>query len=165
MKRNQWILLLVLVAASAISGNLWAELQLSDKPGPNQFLGETPKEVYGTLTFSAAVESLRFIDREMTSFRELTTKTSKSLSERERREFQDRFWENQHLGYPNHRNVIEGTLKKQDYLIKKLEYELAKERLAGGKKIPAAEINRLKETYEITERELEKYLKNYQIAD
>lgn len=150
--------LVVLIAFPGVG-----ELKLTARKGADR-----PEPVRYTLntrfSYENALGCIERIRGALSSFEKLTEKTKTSLSEKELREIGHTGWEMQNLGFPNAVGALEGTLRKQNYQIKKLEFELAKEHHAGGK-ITEKELERKHQAYEHAERSFQKFWDSFQIAD
>ena len=90
---------------------------------------------------------LNQIREALQSFHKLTEKTRNTLSSDELAAIGNTSPETHLLGFKNWPDAIEGTLRKQQYLIKKLEYELAGEKLRSGR-INKSEYERIKAVFE-----------------
>ncbi len=75
-----------------------------------------------------ALFSLQKMQGSLMSFRILTEEAKGKISKQRLKEIGNTDWETQHLGFTNMPRSIEGALRKQDYLIKELCYQLAKEK-------------------------------------
>ena len=80
-----------------------------------------------------SLSTLNQINSALESFRKLTELSVGKIPEEKLKEIGNTGWEIQNLGFMNWGGAIKGTLYKQDYLIKKLEYELALEKAKNGK--------------------------------
>jgi hypothetical protein len=125
----------------------------------------TPKTIYEGLKFERAHENFGDIRKALGSFRELTESLDKSLYNERKKKIGYMAWETQNLGLPNGSNYVEGVLMKQDYLIKKMEYELAKQRSESGRRVNANDLSNLKAKYLSSEKRLVDYLNAYTYAD
>ena len=100
----------------------------------------------------------------LSSFRKLTeqgkTKFKKDILD----QIGNTGWEVQTLGFHNWPNTIEGTLRLQDYQIKKLEFALAVERYEKGK-IAKDAVEQAQKTYNDAKSDMQEFLDSYSIAD
>ena len=129
----------------ACSSSVVADLDL--KPiHPDESIEYTFDERF---SFDNALISLSNIKDSLGSFRELTDniRSKKAINITE---VDNTDWETQHLGFSNMTSAIEGTLRKQDYLIQKLQYELITEK---------------KKTTVISNEELSKQYKKYRESE
>lgn len=72
--------------------------------------------------------------------------------------------ETQTLGFQNWVGTVEGTLKQQDYQIKKLEFELAQQRYKDGK-INKTELDQKAAKYQKSKREFLAFWQSFKVAD
>ena len=114
--------LLITILIIALSSSVIAGLDL--KPiHPDESSEYTFEKRF---SFDNALISLNNIKESLKSFRDLTDKI-RSKKTINISEVGNTDWETQHLGFSNMVSAIEGTLRKQDYLIQKLQYELISE--------------------------------------
>lgn len=73
-------------------------------------------------------------------------------------------WEIQYLGFHNWVSTVEGTLRRQDYRIKKLELELARKRYESGE-IARRELEQKEIEHEESKREFQRFMDSFTIAD
>jgi hypothetical protein len=67
------------------------------------------------------------------SFRQLTEEAQGKIPKARLKAIGNTDWDMQELGFANNPNILEGTLKKQDYEIKKLQWERVQQRVKEGK--------------------------------
>ncbi len=115
-------------------------------------------------SFQSALTGVQSINNWLESFRDLTKLTADRISLAEKEQVGNLDWEMQVLGFYNWPKTVEGTLRKQEYEISKLEYELALERNASGK-VSRAEVMEKEKRYQETRKEMERFLANFHIAD
>lgn len=72
--------------------------------------------------------------------------------------------ETQTLGFTNWVGAVEGTLKKQDYQIKKLEFELAQEQYKA-EKINKATLDQKVAQYQMSKQEFQAFWQSFGVAD
>jgi hypothetical protein len=111
-----------------------------------------------------ALSSLRKIEASLESFRTLTDEAKGKIPGKKLREIGNTDWETQHLGFKNMPGCIEGALRKQDYLIKELRYQLAKEKL-NKKAITEAELLETKRAFEQAEKSFQAFWDSFGVAD
>ncbi len=68
------------------------------------------------------------------------------------------------VGFANWPLVVETMLRKQDFEIKKLQYELGKEKLELGK-INRSELDQLERVYQEADREFMRFWNNHHLSD
>ena len=113
---------------------------------------------------SNALTGVQYINDWLKSFRELTKLTADRVSPEEKQQVGNLGWEVQNLAFYNWVKSVEGTLCKQEYEIRKLEYELALERNAAGK-VSQAEVAEKEKTYQEARNNLQNFLNKFHIAD
>jgi hypothetical protein len=111
-----------------------------------------------------ALSSLQNIRASLMSFRVLTEEIKDKISKGRLKEIGNTDWETQHLGFKNMPGCIEGALRKQDYVIKELRYELAKERVKQ-KAISERELLDAQKAFERAEKSFQTFWDNFGIAD
>jgi hypothetical protein len=67
------------------------------------------------------------------SFRQLTEEAQGKIPKAKLKAIGNTDWDMQELGFANNPNILEGTLKKQDYEIKKLQWERVQQGVKEGK--------------------------------
>jgi len=115
-------------------------------------------------SLSQALKGVQSIDNWLKSFRELTKLTSNRISPEEKQQVGNLDWEMQNLGFYNWVKSVEGTLYKQEYEIRKLEYELALERNISGK-VSNAEVLDKERKYQDASNNIQNFLAIFHIAD
>lgn len=127
--------------------------------------GEPVKYTFNNrFSFDSAIESLRGIRNMLSSFTILTEQARKSIPKEKMNEIGYTSGEEQTLGFSNTPNAVEGALRKQEYLIKKLRYELA------GYKLKSGEINqdlykKIEKEYQDEKASFKIFWNEFQIAD
>lgn len=111
-----------------------------------------------------ALLGVEYITGWLKSFAELTTLTAKQVSLEEKQQIGNLGVEMQTIGFYNWPKVVEGTLRKQEYEIAKLEYELAVERQVAGK-VSQGEVNEKEKKYQEASSNIQKFLAKLHIAD
>lgn len=106
-----------------------------------------------------ALESLSRVKGALSSFVQLT-ESGKPASE----EFEYTGWEYQNLGFPNWTGAIEGSLRKQDYQLKKLELELARKQYEDGE-ISQESLQEKQNAYNLAEGEFQAFWNSFTVAD
>jgi len=112
-------------------------------------------------------EALTSLDRVrlyLESFRLLTEEAQGSISRKRLKEIGNTDWETQYPGFKNIPLCIEGTLRKQDYLIKKLLYESAKHGVKDGT-VGGKALSEAKRAFEDSEKSFQTFRDNFGIAD
>lgn len=116
------------------------------------------------LSTSHSLESLAMIRSALESFRKLTEATAGALPKERLAEIGNTGWEMQNLGFVNHVEAVKGTLLKQEYLIKKLTYELAERKSKSGE-IDQKDLSKAKREYEHSEKQFLDFWDAFGIAD
>lgn len=122
---------------------------------------ESLKEIFSA---GEAVYRMGQIMDALGSFRLLTEKAEGKIPPDEMGSVGNTGWEIQYLGFHNWTNTVLGTLLLQDYQIKKLECELAGERLGAGK-IEQKEWEEKEDEYLTAKNKFQQFLDSYSIAD
>ena len=116
------------------------------------------------LSVGRSLESLAAIQSALDSFRELTKASAGKIPEKKLAEIGNTGWEMQNLGFVNHVGTVRGTILKQDYLIKKLTYELAQRKLKSGEIDPKS-LFEVQGEYENAEKRFQEFWSAFGIAD
>ncbi len=100
----------------------------------------------------------------LNSFHTLTEKSKSALGQKALSEVGNTDWEVQNLGFTNWVTSVEGTIKKQNYQMKKLEFELAKKQYED-KEIVKAVLDQKAVSYQQAKQELQKFWNSFKISD
>lgn len=137
-----------------------AELKL----GP--FHRDEPAEYTFEHRFSLdnALSFLKRVHGSLQSFRDLTEEAREKISQDKLKKIGNTDWETQNLGFPNQVKSIEGTLRKQDYQIKKLQFQLIQEQTkqGTGKK---EELGEAQKAYERAEQSFREFWDELKVKD
>lgn len=114
--------------------------------------------------FSNALTGMDYIQQYLSSFKKLTKQTAGQLSAEEQQQIGNLGWEMQNLGFRNWTQTVEGALRKQNYEIQRLEYELAKERFLN-EKITKNEFSAKERQFLLARQEWDQFISNAHIAD
>lgn len=116
--------------------------------------------------FSAenSLENLAAVKSALDSFRKLTAAAADTLPKKRLAEIGNTSWEIQSLGFVNYVEGIKGTLLKQDYLIKKLRYELEQRKSESGEST-GKDLMETKADFEKAEKQFQKFWDAFGIAD
>jgi hypothetical protein len=132
---------------------------LTDKPvHPDEPISETLNQRF---SFANALSRLQQIDQALDSFRQLTDK-SRNTSAIAAVGNTDP--ETQTLGFQNWVGSLEGTLRQQDYQVKRLELELAQKQFEDGE-ISQAVLNEKTQNLQKAKKDFQAFLKSFKIAD
>jgi hypothetical protein len=115
-------------------------------------------------SFDNAMERLKQIESALESFRKLTELSEKKLGKNPLSKIDNTGWEIQNLGFPNWSGDIEGTLRKQHYLIQKLELELAEILFSAGK-LAQKELDKKKQAAKAAQEGFQKFSDSASVAD
>jgi hypothetical protein len=116
------------------------------------------------LSTDRSLDSLAIIQSALESFRKLTEAAAGKIPKGKLSEIGNTGWEMQNLGFVNHVEAVKGTLLKQDYLIKKLTYELAQTRSKTGE-TDQKTLSETKSEYEKAEKQFRQFWDDFGIAD
>lgn len=111
-----------------------------------------------------SLENLDAVKSALDSFRKLTAAAAGKIPKKRLAEIGNTGWEIQNLGFANYVGGLRGTLLKQDYLIKKLEYELAQRKAKAGE-ITGKELLEAKGEFEKAEKQFQKFWDTFGIAE
>ena len=149
------MVLLVFIALPVV-----AELKLED-PSRSEPAGHAFNKRFSLET---SLDCINKIKRALESFRMLTEKGKGKPSTEELSTIGNMKWETQHLGFHNWVAAVEGTLRKQDYQIKRVEFELAEEKYKAGR-IKKEELEEKEINYKKAERDFQAFWDSFSIAD
>jgi hypothetical protein len=128
---------------------------------PDEPVNHTLEERFSLENSLRATEQIKGA---LNSFRQLSEKSKVALGKEAVSEVENTDPETQTLGFSNWVGTLEGTLKKQDYQVKKLEFELAQEQYKDGK-INKAVLDQKAAQYQKTKREFQAFWNSFRIAD
>lgn len=111
-----------------------------------------------------ALTGVQNINDWLKSFQALTNLTADRITPEEKLQIGNLSADMQTIGFYNWVKSVEGTLRKQNYDIQKLEYELALERMASGK-VSQAEVSEKERRYQEASRQMQDFLRTFHIAD
>jgi hypothetical protein len=151
---------LIIFSIIAISFPAYSDLDL--KPvHPDESAAYTYNERFSS---KRSLESLTIIKSALESFKKLTETAANKISKETLAKIGNTSWEMQNLGFVNHVEVVKGTILKQEYLIKKLTYELAQRKSKSGE-INQRDLLELKREYEKAEKQFQEFWNTFGIAD
>jgi Spy/CpxP family protein refolding chaperone len=126
---------------------------------------ESVKYTYeNRFSLESSLESLQQIQGYLKSFQVLTEETKAKVSRQKMKEIGNTDWETQNMGFRNFPRGIEGTLRKQDYQIRELRYQLAKEKFKQ-KVIGEKELAEAKQAFEEAEKSFQTFWDKFGISD
>ena len=111
-----------------------------------------------------ALERLGQIRSALNSFRKMTEWSQGQNGREKLEEIGHTEWETQHLGFENWAGSIEGALYRSHYLITKLRYELALEKVKSGR-MEKAELEPVKQDYRRAEQDFKRFWEAFSVAD
>jgi peptidoglycan hydrolase CwlO-like protein len=152
--KSKFIFALVMLAVILIAVPVWS--------GSDETAADTDDEE--RFSFDNAMERLKQIESALESFRKLTELSEKKLDKTALSKIDNTGWEIQNLGFPNWGGDIEGTLRKQHYLIQKLEFELAEILFKAGK-LTQKELDKKKQAFKAAQEGFQKYSDSASVAD
>ncbi|MEZ4599580.1 MAG: hypothetical protein R2940_07305 [Syntrophotaleaceae bacterium] len=132
-----------------------------DSVHPDEPADTTYNERFST---RRSLESLEALTSALDSFRKLTKASAGKIPRQTLEKIGYTGWEMQNLGFENHVGTVKGTLLKQEYLIKKLTYELAQTK-ARPEDFSQEGLSAAKMDYEKAEKQFQDYWDAFRIAD
>ena len=156
------VLLRVLIACLIIVTGVSAHGQTTLTPvSPDEPASHTFDERF---SIKSSLQSLGTIQSALESFRKLTEATANTLPKGRLSQIGNTGWEIQNLGFVNHVGTVRGTLLKQDYQIKKLEYGLAQLKSKSGE-VSQGDLLKAKAEYEKAHTQFLEFWNTFRIAD
>jgi hypothetical protein len=150
----------VACAIILMSVSSYGEMTLG--PGhPDEPAGHTLDQRFSTTN---SLQSLAAVQSALESFRKLTEAAADKIPKKRLAEIGNTGWDMQNLGFVNHVGTIKGTLLKQDFLMKKLAYELAQLRSKSGE-VSQRDLLESKAEYEKAEKQFQQFWSTFRIAD
>lgn len=137
-----------------------ADLELQ-KVHPDEPINYTLQQRF---SFDDSLGRIKQIDGALNSFRSLTEKSKPVLGNKAVSEVGNTGWETQNLGFTNWVGAVEGTLRKQDYQIKKLEYQLAQKQYED-KAISQSILNQKQAAYRKAKKDFQVFVNSFSVAD
>ncbi len=115
-------------------------------------------------SLDSAFSSLERIQGSLRGFRDLTEEAWGRISKERLQKSGNTEWEAQSVSFSNQLKSIEGTLRMQDYLIKKLQYQLIQEQTkqGTGKK---GDLREAQKAYEQSEQSFREFREGYNGKD
>ncbi|MBN1142575.1 MAG: hypothetical protein JXB25_12385 [Deltaproteobacteria bacterium] len=155
MIQNALLVFLLLVAVSA-------QAETGLKPvHPDEPADHTCEQRF---SIENALERLGQIRSALDSFRKMTDWSQGQIGREKLEEIGHTEWEIQHLGFENWAGSVEGALYRSDYLIKKLRYELALEKVTSGR-LEKTELEPLERDYRRAEQDFNRFWEAFAVAD
>jgi hypothetical protein len=151
---------IIICSILAISLSAHAELIL-DPIHPDEPADYTYNERFST---RSSLNSLDAIKSSLESFRKLTEASAGKIPKDTLTKIGNTGWEMQNLGFPNHVGTVKGTLLKQEYLIKKLTYELAQTKSRSGE-VSQADLSAAKADSEKAEKQFQDFWNSFRVSD
>jgi hypothetical protein len=111
-----------------------------------------------------SLECLSRIRSALESFRKLTEATDAKIAMGVLTNVGNTGWETQNLGFMNWPGTIEGTLYKNEYIIRKLEYELTMEKVKSGQLINS-DLEKAEKDYKQAEQNFIIFWNSFGIGD
>ena len=143
-----------------VSLSIYGQLRLKDTH-PDEPASYTFNERFAV---KRAIENLKYIDGCLQSFYALTELSKTKFSKDAITKIGHTEPDAQTLGFYNAVHGVEGTVRKQAYQIKKLEYELAQAKFDAGK-IPSKELAQKKLAYQKAEKEFQAFWDTFKVRD
>jgi len=152
--------ILIICSIIAISFPAYGEVDLKSVH-PDESADYTYNERFSS---KRSLESLTTIKSALDSFRKLTETAANKISKETLSKIGNTSWEMQNLGFVNLVEAVRGTILKQEYLIKKLTYELAQRKSKSGE-INQRDLLEIKREYEKAEKQFQEFWNTFGIAD
>ena len=111
-----------------------------------------------------SLECLNQIRSALESYRKITELSNGKIDKETLKKIGNTGWETQNLGFTNWSGSIEGTLKKNEYIIKKLQYELAAEKFKFGQ-TKESELKQFKDEYKQAEEKFKQFWNSFGVSD
>jgi hypothetical protein len=109
--------------------------------------------------FKTALTRMQQIDSALTNLRQLADKNKATGAK-----VSNTDWEAQNLGFRNWVGSVEGTLRQQDYQLKKLTLELAQRQYDNGE-ISQSTLEEITQDYQKSKGEFSKFLTSLKVTD
>jgi len=151
---------LIICSIIAISFSAYGDVDLKSV-NPDESADYTYNKRFSS---KRSLESLATIKSALDSFRKLTETAANKISKETLAKIGNTSWEMQNLGFVNHVEAIKGTILKQEYLIKKVTYELAQRKSKSGE-INQRDLLEIKREYEKAEKQFQEFWNTFRIAD
>jgi len=151
---------LIICSIIAISFSAYGDVDLKTV-NPDESADYTYNERFSS---KRSLESLATIKAALDSFRKLTETAANKISKETLAKIGNTSWEMQNLGFVNHVEAIKGTILKQEYLIKKVTYELAQRKSKSGE-INQRDLLEIKREYEKAKKQFQEFWNTFRIAD
>jgi len=151
---------LIICSIIAISFPAYGEVDLKSVH-PDESAAYTYNERFSS---NRSLESLATIKSALDSFRKLTEIAANKISKETLAKIGNTSWEMQNLGFVNHVEAVKGTILKQEYLVKKLTYELAQIKSKSGE-INQRDLLEIKREYEKAEKQFQEFWNSFRISD
>ncbi len=148
-------------SANIQEGNSSADPIAQQPVSPDEPAAATADERF---SFDNAISRIEQIKAALSSFRQLTQISQEQIGASAIAPVGNTDWEIQNLGFKNWTGAVEGTLRKQEYQIKKLEFELAQAKFADGE-ITQSELAQTEAAYQQAEQDFQTFWNSFRIAD
>jgi len=158
MTWQRFFLLLAALTIAAMPGLGEPVLQDVD---PNESAAVTYSKRF---SYADALRRLKQIKSALNSFGTLTQIAAGKIANKDIVQVGNTEWEIQNLGFTNWVRSVEGTLRKQHYMIKKLECDLAEFRYNAGR-ISKQVLDEKRRALQQAEESFHNYWKAFNIAD
>ncbi|MBD2179885.1 hypothetical protein H6S82_06040 [Planktothrix sp. FACHB-1355] len=148
-------------AQQFISGSTAIAQRTNQVRNPDEPINVTLNERF---SLANSLMRIKQIQGALTSFRTLTARSKPKLGQTAIATIGNTDPETQTLGFTNWVGAVEGTVRQQNYQIKKLEFELAKKQFED-KQISQTAFNQKRAAYQQAEREFQNFLNSFRIVD
>ncbi len=139
-----------------------AQVQLKNRP---EGAGESTNQIINQrFSLQNALTCTKQIDKALSSFRELSKLATPKLTKSQMRKVGNTDWEIQNLGFVNWVGAVEGTLRKQNYQIAKLQLEIARMQSKSGK-LSTKALQEKQTACRKAEKDFQRFCESFSIAD
>ncbi len=158
----RFLISICLVATLSVTADAKLNLKI-DLPGGEP--GQGGEEIFNKdFTPDNAVSSLNRIEKALESFRQLTEASRSTVPQDKMNKIGNTEGDIQSLGFGNWANTVKGTILKQEYLIKKLNYDLVQQRYNWGE-AKQEEVQKAKKEFIEAEKKFQKFWDTFTIYD
>lgn len=154
------LICLLLLISLLVPLSIYGQLRLKDRH-PDEPATYTFNERFSV---KRAIENLKYMDGSLQSFYLLTELSKTKFSKEEITKIGHTEPDAQTLGFYNAVHAVEGTIRKQAYQIKKLEYELAQAKFDAGK-IRPKELAQKKLADQKAEKDFQAFWDTFKVRD
>ncbi|MCX5915892.1 MAG: hypothetical protein NTX30_04300 [Deltaproteobacteria bacterium] len=137
---------------------------LAEKKEPAVEPAEGIESADKELSLDEGLFAVEIIRECLQSFRKLTEEAQGKISKAKMKEIGNTEWDMQVLGFHNNPSILEGTLKKQAFLIKQLQFELIKRQVKEGS-AKEKDLQEARKALEASQKAFQQFKKNFHRKD